>query len=403
MARHPGATLGALRSPRLLVILLTSLAVAMTTVPGRARADRVVSQDSFWDADHDHIWSNVEIEHDDGSRETRLVFGGSVDGVAIRQYALMPGGTEQVLDWVNTRNTAGLKIHWGNSCVFVTPDEHGSSQIANGDEFPAIDASFDAWVQQTNGCSYLQVTHLKPAPVETGTDGINVVKFRESTWCAPAHGGMPENCHPSGATALTTVSYVDKPGRSDDGTILDADVEINGVEFTIGICTPGAGCATTVSNASQVEDLQNTLTHEAGHFFGLDHNCFVFDPQNPNRPHPVDDMNQPIPNCFPASALPPSITEATMYWQEAAGETKKRSLETDDQNGFCSLYPLAQDPHRCEPVTIDVTGGCQVAPGAPGRAPSVAVALALLALATAAAAARRARVKARACSRSRRR
>jgi MYXO-CTERM domain-containing protein len=46
-------------------------------------------------------------------------------------------------------------------------------------------------------------------------------------------------------------------------------------------------------------------------------------------------------------------------------------------------------------VTIDVTGGCQVAPGAPGRAPSVAVALALLALATAAAAARRARMVSR--------
>lgn len=47
------------------------------------------------------------------------------------------------------------------------------------------------------------------------------------------------------------------------------------------------------------------MTHEIGHLLGLSH-C--------------------------------NITEATMYKDASIGETKKRSLDTDDKNGIATIY-----------------------------------------------------------------
>ena len=70
------------------------------------------------------------------------------------------------------------------------------------------------------------------------------------------------------ATGITTVFYVDH-GEPDDGTILDADVELNDINFTFVVepttQQPRAG--------TEVSDLENTLTHELGHVLGLDHTC----------------------------------------------------------------------------------------------------------------------------------
>ena len=80
---------------------------------------------------------------------------------------------------------------------------------------------------------------------------------------------------------------------------------MNGGGFSFSTETPRDG---------QIDAL-NTLTHEAGHFLGLDHS---------------------------------SDHEATMYAQAPPGEIKKRSLETDDKNGICFLY---------EDFLIDVPSG----------------------------------------------
>ena len=46
--------------------------------------------------------------------------------------------------------------------------------------------------------------------------------------------GAPGRKHPHDPSAigLTTVFFVDTPGKPGDGTILDADIELNGVNFT---------------------------------------------------------------------------------------------------------------------------------------------------------------------------
>lgn len=77
-----------------------------------------------------------------------------------------------------------------------------------------------------------------------------------------------------------------------DGHLLDADVVFNGERYAWSI--GGAGY-----------DIENSATHEVGHFSGLGHS---------------------------------GDSEATMYSRTLAGETKKRSLSGDDLAGLDALY-----------------------------------------------------------------
>ena len=80
------------------------------------------------------------------------------------------------------------------------------------------------------------------------------------------------------------------------------------------------------------QDLQNTLTHESGHFIGLAHS--------------------PVPG-------------ATMNATTQPGETLKRSLAPDDAAGVCAIYPEA-------------SGGCGCGGGEGTGAASLLAAAALL-------------------------
>jgi hypothetical protein len=96
-----------------------------------------------------------------------------------------------------------------------------------------------------------------------------------------------------------------------DGAIVDADIEINGVNFSISV--NGVTLGVTGCDA----ELANTLTHELGHLHGLEHTCLATgDPQR------VDGNGSAVPSCSDQN-LPPAITEATMYPFQDCGETKK--------------------------------------------------------------------------------
>jgi MYXO-CTERM domain-containing protein len=99
--------------------------------------------------------------------------------------------------------------------------------------------------------------------------------------------------HDANALALTLLWH-DKA----TGEVLDVDMELN----------TGAGrfndCVTQRCTVAMI-DLQNTITHEAGHLLGLGH-----------------------------SPEPGSTMEAST---QSNPETQKRSLETDDEAGYCAL------------------------------------------------------------------
>jgi hypothetical protein len=131
------------------------------------------------------------------------------------------------------------------------------------------------------------------------------------------------------ALAITITTY-----DENTGTIYDADILVNGGpqrRFALlegkgegeGQAGPGdqpgaAAPATARTPERDVYDLQNVLTHEGGHFFGL-----------------ADFPNAPA---------------ATMYPITAWGELDKRTLDTDDVNSLRALYATSDE--------VDPPGGC---------------------------------------------
>ena len=276
--------------------------------------------------------------------------------LAQRTYTVVDG--VKVLAWpegfVRTGPTqAGHYLFWESGCAFVTPDSQGTKEIAGDGEFDAISACVDTWNTGTASCSYLTLKLEGRAPHEVGRDDINLIKFRDVSWCRPASGGAPAKCYAPSAAGITTAVFVDDPMSARDGAIVDADVELNGVDFAI------AKDGTSLGVQSCQSELQNTLTHELGHLQGLEHPCLAT-----GDPPRVDDKGRAVPSC--SQTTDPVITEATMYNFQECGETKKETLSDDDINAICTIYPKAQDPGTCDKV--GATPGCCGASPHPGAA-----------------------------------
>ncbi len=331
----------------------------------------VVDVHSRWTTDRDRIVTEATI-HTDAGDVVVSQLGGTVDGLTMRQFPsddpLVPGMRVTVLatpsmdlslrmhlavdgvkvlayppNYVRTGPTlAGNYLYWESGCVFVTLDSAGTREIAGDLEFMAIDLAIQAWNTGIADCSYMEIINEGKAAVEVGRDNRNIIKFRDTSWCRPATKDDPARCHPESAAGLTTATYVDDSTSKRDGAIVDADIELNGVNFSIAVG------GVTLGTASCISELRNTLTHELGHLLGLEHSCLA-----PGDPPRVDDKGNQVPGCGSANQLQQN---ATMFNFQECGETKKETLEPDDIAGVCGIYPTAADPGTCEPV--GPPGGC---------------------------------------------
>lgn len=264
-----------------------------------------------------------------------------------------------------TSETSHRPVQWNESCVVVTVDSRGSRDVPLADVEATLQRAVDNWTRHTLMCGGLRVStaHAR-GPLDVAPDGLPAVVFRNDVWARPGHAP-----HDPSAIGLTTVMYVNTPGQLGDATILDADIELNGVNYTF---TTNPANAVARPNTS-VADLENTLTHELGHVQGLAHTCWDHIAPSP----PLDNNGNPIPDCN--DPLPESILATTMYpYATMAGETSKRNLSPDDAAGVCDVYRSAT--LACHP---EIDGGynlCGVVPARARRWP-LAVALALVAAA----------------------
>jgi MYXO-CTERM domain-containing protein len=247
---------------------------------------------------------------------------------------------------------------------------------------PTLDiarASFAAWhdathAGETGPCTDLTFTYggTTTSIVAGGDLAEHVILFRQG-WCSANPGAVNDPCFDTftcgekfdcfddegglgrNTLALTSVSY-----RA-NGTIVDADTEIvewNGASGAItSASTPGVYvtcygpsltapvCGSYGQSDCAYYDLQNTLTHELGHFIGIAHPC-------------GSGSGNPEVGCTR------EMTDATMYPFEVPGETTKSSLSADDVDAVCTLYP---------PVKASSGGGCSSG-GGPGAAGLLALA-----------------------------
>lgn len=241
---------------------------------------------------------------------------------------------------------AGRYLYWESGCVYVTVSPEGTRQVNGDDEFEAIDASIAEWNTRTASCSYLDIVTEKPTgdPLEVGRNNVNLIKFRDESWCRPAIDDDPMRCYSPAAAGLTTAVFVDDASSDRDGAIVDADIELNGHDFATsynGQTSGTAGCNSEITN---------TLTHELGHLLGLEHPCLAS-----GDPARIDGNGNPVPTCN-ASMGNPAIVNATMFNYQSCGELDKASLSDDDVAGVCAIYPKADDPGTCEKVGEG--GGC---------------------------------------------
>ena len=238
----------------------------------------------------------------------------------------------------STTSRAGVPIRWHDtSCIQMRINSHGSSKITDRSDLIAARRAMDNWRNAVKHCSYIRF-NIQPdrpnAVPELKECGINenVIYFEESSWSY-----APE------ALAITRVQYIDDPGHQQDGRILDADILLNGVDVPF------------TTSSSPGHDIENTLTHELGHLLGLDHPC---DDGQSRSKRPIQNHNGvTLPACG-SKGVTQEMKDSTMYNEAPMGQTSKRSPLGDDIKGICAIYPLAQDPNRCEPLMLDRDCGC---------------------------------------------
>jgi hypothetical protein len=216
--------------------------------------------------------------------------------------------------------TAGMPLRWTEGCVSFSVDARGIPPLGLGyeDTEALVVTSFALWPAAScaDGFPSISVTNigaLRCTGVEYNPEGpnSNAVIFQTQHWS-----------HDPVAIGVTTVSF-----NPDTGRIVDADIEVN---------LTGAGL--------DFLGVRYVVSHEAGHFFGLDHSKF---------------------------------DSALMYAQsESSDFIAPPSLDPDDVYAICADYPTYRAVGECDfepergfsPVCGgDLQGGCSIARRTPVR------------------------------------
>ena len=237
------------------------------------------------------------------------------------------------------------ELAWPRRDLDVRLAADTSGDVAPGPLREAVERSFATW-SGAGGCTDVEifeggaVTGLESNLMGGDHDGENRIVFREEAW--PADLG-PETL------AITTLVY-----RRSTGEILDADIDVNGVDHTWSVdAVPPAGAS----------DVENTMTHEVGHLLGFAH-----------APEPA----------------------STMYARADLGDVTKRDLDADDVSAVCYVYPRGAMTPGGDRPRPPLASGCAVGVGAPGGSLfAVALAVALGATLPVSVRARRRRARAR--------
>jgi hypothetical protein len=228
-------------------------------------------------------------------------------------------------------------LHWVRNCMTYRFNSSMFARVPKGEQFvrDAFRASYQSWAETSCSNSRGQpfVVTAENGVTDTSTSEFvydepneSVVVLRErDEW-------LSLEDHDRQALALTLLWH-DK----NTGEILDVDMELNGGAGDFTDCETEACLGTMI-------DLQNTVTHEAGHLLGLGHS---------------------------------DVRTSTMAAATAGkSETTKRTLDEDDKTGYCALKlpagPCSGERCSCPAPPVfpshEVRRGCSVCEPARSRA-----------------------------------
>lgn len=258
-------------------------------------------------------------------------------------------------------------VYWAQSCLYIQPDADGVSDLPMSEIERIVQESITSWQTRIDAGSFIKLSFVSAkGPREVSqTDGLQVIKFRRTTWCRPAKDAADKpTCYDPAAAAVTTVTFVNKPmDKTQDGRVIDADIELNAVNNRFY----DADQATPSADGRSLNDLWNTLTHEIGHLMGLEHTCRRGTGDS-IASCTVDDKGNPVMMCSTVEqgrlkdpALQ-TIYDGTMYPTATQSEIKKRIPKADDLAAIINTYPQSKDPGICRVPEAANVGGCAAAP-----------------------------------------
>jgi len=272
--------------------------------------------------------------------------------------------THVCLYWPEPRTPTFVVNEQGSQSV---PACNATPADVNGLWRTAVDTSFAQWTKDVQGGTDLTISDggtTASTAIGWSQSGPNenLIVFRQGPCTAVTSfggnpvSGMPDrtnpcwksftcgntyNCWEDNSPAdlavigLTTVTYDPRTGVIHDadmeyndwnganaGSKLDGNPNPDGWYFTCTASTTHV-CGTFGDASSCIYmDLQNTMTHEAGHFIGL--------------AHPTD-----------CPSLGGPCNDATMFPSASIGETSKRTLSQDDQDALLTVYPTGAATPTC--------------------------------------------------------
>lgn len=188
-------------------------------------------------------------------------------------------------------------------------DEHGCDNAGScTNMMQVVENAFDAWKDVSKTDIRLSRVLSKDIAGTPHFDGKNQIKVYTQGW-----NNLPFN-PPSSALAVTISTY------QDPNTIVDSDIFFNAENF--------AWAVVDSDQERNVYDVQNVLTHEIGHFLGLDH----------TSENSGENQNEYV--------------DATMFFASSPGETFRRNLGSLDELGIRHLYTSENMP---APVVDEVS------------------------------------------------
>ncbi len=251
--------------------------------------------------------------------------------------------------YVRTTTSSGRPVLWNGACAEMELSSVENPEYPTDKLRAAFSLVVSRWETALDHCAPLNVSLFSESTSvkDIGYDGTSLIRWRLSGACEDPDQADSEICRSPNAAAITTVFYIDRPGDPRDGELLETDLELNGVAFAFG----------DDGEAGRM-DMQNTLSHELGHFMGLDHTCYT---RRGGAP-PMDSNQDAVPYCFPLSGLPEAVTESTMFNFAEPGERNKRAPGPDEVRAVCELY--ASRPATCTDAGMPGCG-CELGEHAP--------------------------------------
>ena len=191
----------------------------------------------------------------------------------------------------------GLGLAWHRSCVSFSVVDRAHHDLPIEDIRDVVDRSFATW--SSVDCAGGRVGMRARETSALGECLTPEYNKREANANSVIFvDDWEERELPEDAFGVTLVSHDGKTGE-----IYDADIQLNETIGPLAICK--GKCP------EGAVDLQNVITHEVGHFFGLGHS---------------------------------QVRSATMSSHATIGETMKRDLAQDDRDGLCAIYAGRPEP-----------------------------------------------------------